>query len=91
MKQGYTYINKLLKTFATKTISFYRKILAKPFGFKLSSTVFTSDSSNRNADKAGFQSELEFTYDEIKEIFPEIELGDIKAKKISMKTLLFDP
>lgn len=69
----------------------YRKLLAKPFGFKLTNTVFTSDFSNRNADKAGFQLDLEFTYDEIKKIFPEIELGDINAKKISMKTLLFNP
>lgn len=69
--------------------SFHRKALAKPFGFKLTSTLFTSDFSNRIAEKAGFQSDIEYTCEELKRMFPRVQFGNFKAEKFAVKTLLF--
>lgn len=40
-----------------------RKLLCKEYGLKYSISVFTSDFSNRNADKAGFVTNVTLPYE----------------------------
>lgn len=39
----------------------YRKFLCKEFGLALTHTIFSSDYSNRNADKVGFKTDVSMT------------------------------
>lgn len=39
-----------------------RKAMCREFGLKFSGTMFTSNFSNANADKAGFQTDVSITY-----------------------------
>lgn len=67
----------------------YRKQLAAPFGYKISETLFTSDFSNVSADNAGFQLDIEFTFDELNKINPEFEFKDVPSSGVALKTLVF--
>lgn len=39
-----------------------RKAMCREFGLKFTGTIFTSDFSNVNADKAGFQTDVSILY-----------------------------
>lgn len=65
-----------------------RRHLAAPFGFKISETLFTSDFSNVNADNAGFQLDIELTFDELNEINPEFGFKDVPSSRVALKTLV---
>lgn len=51
--------------------------------------MFTSDFSNVSADNAGFQLDIEFTFDELNEINPEFKFKDVPSSRVAIKTLVF--
>lgn len=63
--------------------------MAAPFGINLTHTLFLSDFSNANADKAGFQLDIGFTYDELMKINPEFQYENVLSKRATLKTLIF--
>lgn len=64
-----------------------RDRIAAPFGIKFTQTVFSSDFSNANADKAGFHLDVIVAYDEFNDINPELK--NVKSKGMAVKTLVF--
>lgn len=63
--------------------------MAAPFGLKFTQTVFTSDFSNQNADKAGFILDAEFTFDELNRMNPEFQFKNVPSSRVSLKTFVF--
>lgn len=66
-----------------------RARVAAPFGLKLTETLFSSDFSNANADKAGFHLDVGFTYDELMKINPGFQYENVPSKGVTIKTLIF--
>lgn len=66
-----------------------RARFAAPFGIKITQTLFTSDFSNANADKAGFELDIGLTYDELNEINPDFKFENAPSKRVTIKTLTF--
>lgn len=64
--------------------------MAAPFDIKLTNTYFSSNFSNQNADNAGFQLDIGYTYADLMKMIPEFNLSNVQANKLTMKTLLFD-
>lgn len=65
-----------------------RRQLAAPFGFKISQTLFTSDFSNANADKAGFQLDVAISFDELNAINPDFHFDNMSSRGVAIKTLI---
>lgn len=67
-----------------------REAICKEFGIKLTATVFTSDYSNRSADKVGFKLDASLSYDDIHKKHPELEgIGNVKSKYLTLKSLSY--
>lgn len=87
-----------------------RRAICKAFDITLTSTSFTSNYSNRIADKAGLQLDrilrwgtwhcdfvlsaqryaFHFSYDEICDKHPELQLQDLDAEALTIKSKKFD-
>lgn len=75
--------------FTCLTSNAFRKPLGEAFGLKSTSSIFDSDFSNNIADKVGFKLDIEYSFDEIKKMYPQVDFGDVNADKMTMKTWLF--
>lgn len=72
-----------------QSLGSHRRQLAAPFGFKITETLFTSDFSNVNAENAGFQTDVEFTFDELNRINPKFGFKNVPSSRVAIKTLIF--
>lgn len=63
--------------------------MAAPFGIEISETFFSSDASNANADKVGFQLDVALTFDELNKINPSFQLTNVRSQRLTIKTLVF--
>lgn len=66
-----------------------RKYLSAPFDIKLTQAVFLSDHSNRIADAVGFETDAEFTIDELNRINPKFGFKNVNTKKVATKSWRF--
>ncbi|XP_031621398.1 uncharacterized protein LOC116339578 [Contarinia nasturtii] len=66
-----------------------RKKLCKQYNLKLTHTFFTSDYSNQNADKVGFETNVALKYEDVIKAHPRFShIANIKSKGMTLKTLM---
>ncbi|XP_055310814.1 uncharacterized protein LOC129573785 [Sitodiplosis mosellana] len=66
-----------------------RKNLCNEFALKLTHTFFTSDFSNHNADKAGFETNVAIKYEDVIKTHPRFNhIKNIKSKAMTLKTMV---
>ncbi|XP_055310841.1 uncharacterized protein LOC129573786 [Sitodiplosis mosellana] len=66
-----------------------RKPFCEAFGIKLTSTIFTSNFSNKIADNVGFKLDRVLSYADIRNDYPEFNLPPINSDLLTLKTLVF--
>lgn len=50
--------------------------------------MFSSDYSNKNAERVGYKTDAEIKYEEIAKLHPEFELSRVKSKAMTIKSLV---
>ncbi|XP_055302495.1 uncharacterized protein LOC129568527 [Sitodiplosis mosellana] len=66
------------------------KFICKEFKIKLTSTIFTSDFSNRIADKNGFKLDKIIRYEDIRNAYPNLNVPHINSSAMTIKSIFFD-
>ncbi|XP_062554727.1 uncharacterized protein LOC134219856 [Armigeres subalbatus] len=61
--------------------------ICQAFGVELSATNFTAIASQKAAEKAGFQSDFETTYDDFANMGPNYTFSEIKSKSLKLMSL----
>lgn len=66
-----------------------RKLVCQEFGIKVTHSMFSSDYSNRNAERCGFVTNAEIRYEDVVKTHPEFDVSKVKSTAMAIKSQVY--